>query len=392
MDGLMLNSIPQLLLARILLQLYVIPQQLIKEDQFDLIAVLAAGLREYGHSADLNGFFTFCLRQSCPDNQQWWWNHVTLTNADDWARLEWPYHPSAPVGLHVQIGSELIRATIDLHRSSKQTASNRRLFFYQQDRATPIDSILCGALDYLHQQHIDTSTVDELVASRLKQYTCERMKQEPAAGVDFLLMGALMVRYDSLQSEGYAPHSWCLYLRDYIESSTGSVWRVLGGDTEVRISSYQALADIRGCLSNGIEPSVTSQAYRPVYLFYCSQDIVLDGDDNDNMEAAEGEASVITLDDYTFYDEDEEELDNAACKLCGIAESKDDINTIFFCDHCSEGVHQLCENPPIAQYEMDIDPWYCRSCSAQLGIPLPASPPTQQTHGVKRRREEEGPL
>lgn len=77
--------------------------------------------------------------------------------------------------------------------------------------------------------------MDRLVAPRLEQYMVEQAQQKPVVAVDFLLMGALMVRYDSLQTEGYAPNSWCLYLRDYIESSTGSVWRVLGGDTEVRV-------------------------------------------------------------------------------------------------------------------------------------------------------------
>ncbi|KAF7727697.1 nuclear mRNA export, poly(A)+RNA binding protein [Apophysomyces ossiformis] len=382
--------IPQLLLARILLQLCVIPQELMKDDQFDLLAVLAAGLREYGHSADLNGFLTFCLRQSCPDDRQWWWNHVTLTHSDDWNQLEWPYRPTAPVGLHVQIGSEAIRTTIDLDKSSKQSTSNRRLFYYREDRATPIDSILHGTLDYLHQRQAATSSVDQLIHSRLKQYAVDGMKHEPMVGIDLLLMGALMVRYDSLQNEGYTPHSWCLYLRDYIESSTGSVWRVLGADTELRISSPQALADIRGCQYNNIEPSTISQDYRPVYLFYCNQDVVQGGGDeetkNDQGTAEEGAAGVITWDDYTFYEDEEEEIDDAVCKICGIAETKDNINTIFFCDHCSEGVHQLCEDPPIAQYEMDIDPWFCRACSSRLGIPLPSGPVAQ---GVKRRREEE---
>lgn len=151
------------------------------------------------------------------------------------------------------------------------------------------------------------------------------------------------------------------------------------------------MADIRGTISDPIKPSEASLAYRPVYLFYCNEDMVLDGDGAKcNGEASQGDSGVITLADYTFDDDEEEELENAACKLCGIAESKDNVNTIFFCDNCSEGVHQLCENPPIAQYEMEVDPWYCRDCSARMGIPIP--PPIQASHGIKRRREEEGSL
>lgn len=44
---------------------------------------------------------------------------------------------------------------------------------------------------------------------------------------EYHLMGALMVRYDH--------RSWCLYLRDYIESSEGISWRILSSEEEKKV-------------------------------------------------------------------------------------------------------------------------------------------------------------
>lgn len=93
------------------------------------------------------------------------------------------------------------------------------------------------------------------------------------------------------------------------------------------------------------------------------------------------EANRITLEDYTFDDDEytyeDPQIEDAICKHCGIPDIAEDINNIFFCDECHMGVHQLCEDPPIATFEQDIDPWYCRECSRRNGLPIPPKRPAQ---------------
>ncbi|KAI8390908.1 uncharacterized protein BYT42DRAFT_591703 [Radiomyces spectabilis] len=207
----------------------------------------------------------------------------------------------------------------------------------------------------------------------------------------FDLMGVLMIRNTSMQSSGFAADAWCLYMRDYIEDVSGSAWR---------ISSQQALADISNTPvktdnQSQVAPSETSLEFHPVYLFYCNEDLT-NLDLSQRTEHANSSNSEITFEDYTFDDDEHvpdvyqqqyEEEDDTVCKHCGIAETADDINTIFFCDECNAGVHMLCEDPPISKYEFDIDPWYCRACSRRKGLPLP-QPPLSDSLGIKRKHEE----
>lgn len=184
---------------------------------------------------------------------------------------------------------------------------------------------------------------------------------------------------------------------------------VSSSNAHVQVTCFQALADIRGIPiafddQNRLEPSSASRDYRPVYLFYSNQDLVINTVHEIQSPKLESEQDdrVITLADYSFDDDGRDMLseeysyeqdtydDDTVCKHCGIAEIVKDVNNMFFCDECNEGVHQLCEDPPIEPYEKDIDPWYCRECLRRKGLPLPRPPfmTDEYTTGTKRKREE----
>ncbi|KAI7871036.1 hypothetical protein BDF14DRAFT_1327250 [Spinellus fusiger] len=154
-----------------------------------------------------------------------------------------------------------------------------------------------------------------------------------------------------------AQAEWRLYLRDFINDESGSKWRVLG-----YIPSYTedwAWADIRGAAvvdkeDHKIEPSYTGQ-----------EPIKQDG--------------IITMADYSLdYNNagisDSEEREKDVCKVCYIPDHTDG-NDIYYCDCCELCVHQLCEVPPIEDFETSIDPWYCRACLNTKGLPVPTPPP-----------------
>lgn len=142
----------------------------------------------------------------------------------------------------------------------------------------------------------------------------------------------------------------------------------------------QAIADIRGTPN---ECSEFSKDYRPVYLFYGNLDILQRRDQ-------ESQNHIITLEDYTFDEEYEEQTveEDEICMRCGIKDIIDDVNDIFFCENCNRGVHQLCENPPIQAFEKEVDPWYCRSCCRVKDIPIPTAP-SASLPSAKRKREED---
>ncbi|KAI8339957.1 hypothetical protein BC941DRAFT_348609 [Chlamydoabsidia padenii] len=245
------------------------------------------------------------------------------------------------------------------------------------------------------------SKTTELLKKRLEQLAKDRQEYEQAhssrSESDFVLMGALMVKLDGTHINDTTQNGWYLYLRDYMVDDIGSTWRVIKGTSaHDDISSHQVLADLRGTNiknDDGLEchPSPTSNDFRPVYLFYCNNDIVsrsakdmmIDTGEPSDNQATENNESSITLADYAFGDDDgdnnlqydEDKWDMDLCKYCGIGESIDNVNTIFFCDECNLGVHQLCEQPTIGAFEMDIDPWYCRDCSRSKGLPMPIPPP-----------------
>lgn len=122
---------------------------------------------------------------------------------------------------------------------------------------------------------------------------------------------------------------------------------------------------------------------------------------------------IITLEDYTFDDDDEYRQDqlipseqdtpqeeDEACKHCGIKDIIEDCNDMFFCELCNQGVHQLCEVPPIEMFEKELDPWYCRTCCKAQNIPIPTAPPAPSSQSfekpldsenvLKRKREDAG--
>ncbi|KAI7860093.1 hypothetical protein BDC45DRAFT_431802 [Circinella umbellata] len=244
---------------------------------------------------------------------------------------------------------------------------------------------------------------------------------------NYILMGALMHRYDPQEPQ------WEFYLRDFISNDDGKLWRVLSDHNaernEIKITSDQALADIRGeCYFDEhgelFPPRAHSRAFRPVYLFYCNRNMVVETmkpaqeEVGQTTQQQEGEnimtESGITLADYILDEEDRRYVydnpeDDKVCKVCGIDEIIEDVNNMFYCDQCDLGVHQLCEDPPVQQFETEVDPWYCRECSRQKGIPLPqqlineqssilpykrpAEQDNNKTEETKRRRDElgEGP-
>lgn len=129
MEGLAVGSIPRVLLARILLQLYVIPQHYLDNPGDSLIRILVAGLQQYGETSDLDGLLQFCLHQAQSLNNtpaastsesgsssgptlaqldSWWWKDLSVRSLEDWDRLDlaYPVDKSEPVNLHIQILTE----------------------------------------------------------------------------------------------------------------------------------------------------------------------------------------------------------------------------------------------------------------------------------------------
>lgn len=152
-----------------------------------------------------------------------------------------------------------------------------------------------------------------------------------------------------------------------------------------------------------LQPSPASKNYRPVYLFYCNEKMMANVPNPEGAAEEEknkgsipsGGDNMITLEDYTFDEEymyEDPEMEDASCKHCGIPDIAEDINNMFFCDECHMGVHQLCEDPPVASFEQEIDPWYCRDCSRRKGMPIPPKRPAQDTFAEhwkepKKRKE-----
>lgn len=129
MEGLAVGSIPRVLLARILLQLYVIPQHYLDNPGDSLIRILVAGLQQYGETSDLDGLLRFCLHQAQSLNNtpaastnesstssgptlaqldSWWWKDLSVGSLEDWDRLDlaYPVDKSEPVNLHIQVLTE----------------------------------------------------------------------------------------------------------------------------------------------------------------------------------------------------------------------------------------------------------------------------------------------
>lgn len=126
-------------------------------------------------------------------------------------------------------------------RFGRNTVLDPKCFRFYQGRILPVDQLLYDTLDYLKQEQSDTNKlVEQLIELRLEQYSRDKfMFQQESKELDntnYHLMGALMARYDSSVSNGSAPDSWCLYLRDYVDSD-GSAWRVIYADKENTVST-----------------------------------------------------------------------------------------------------------------------------------------------------------
>ncbi|KAG2226689.1 hypothetical protein INT45_001036 [Circinella minor] len=487
MEGLYVDSIPRVLLARILVQLYIIPQKLVNNPQFNLIPILLDGLQEYGNTSDLNGLFEFCLEKAINMtgnktnvNCWWWWKDLALYQTSDWNRLDLSYskNKSEPINLHIQIMTEEARkGVIDIKYGHEAVMTDDKNIFYQhnvcnnsscyvtyveikadeyvvfccccQGSPVRIDSILDATMNYLNEKHVSKKAessssvatpvsssmqvLEQLVQSRIcrfkhdKEIISKQQENTLQASSNYILMGALMNRYDPQEPQ------WEFYLRDFISNDDGKLWRVLSDHNaernEIKITSDQALADIRGDNhfdEHGklIQPRAHSRAFRPVYLFYCNRNMVVEtmklsqeevGQTSQQQEGGNSMTeSGITLADYILDEEDrgyvyDNPEDDKVCKVCGIDEIVEDVNNMFYCDQCDLGVHQLCENPPVQQFETEVDPWYCRECSRRKGIPLPqqlineqssilpykrpAEQDNNKTEETKRRRDElgEGP-
>ncbi|RCH94699.1 hypothetical protein CU097_012236 [Rhizopus azygosporus] len=378
MDGLQIRTIPVTLLARILLQLHTIPH----DEQLDLLALIAAGLHKYGHTADLNGFLNHCQMAS-NNSKQRRWEYYEVRNERDWEMaIQKKSHQLT--GLRFLLDSE----------AGKAGLFNSKCSYNYNGQFIPIDKLLQDTKDYFKETHNTPECVvlQQLLNLRLEQFERDMTEFEKESvsvdSAEYNLMGALLVRYDGT--------SWCLYLRDYIESPEGTSWRILGSDEEKRITCEQALADIQGTETTGaLTQSEFSKDYRPVYLFYGNQDVLTmplqDETEHDNQQTApENNDQQITWEDFSFDEDyayaDSAQEENAICIHCGIEDIVNDVNDIFICESCENGVHQLCEDPPIQNYEKDIDPWYCRACCRAKNLPIPQMPPPPS---AKRKREEE---
>ncbi|OAD02158.1 hypothetical protein MUCCIDRAFT_164096 [Mucor lusitanicus CBS 277.49] len=414
MEGLDINTIPSTLLGRVLLQI----PNLSSPENLDLISILQTALQKFGHTDKLDAFLDYCQILSHPETP-WKWETYTITHNDDWEIAN--YKKSQELaGIRFLLASDTARQNAELTRYSKSMLYDPKCIHFFQGRPLPINDLMQDTLSFLKREN---GTIDPLVEAliklRLDKYDQDKSAFERQTSeldtTDYHLLGALMVRYDSIASRGSAPRSWCLYLRDYAENADGSVWRILLEDAESRATSDQALADIRGELESDTFPSEFSKDYRPVYLFYGNLDILqLSQQPHQGGETAQDGSHVITLDDYTF-DDDYDQLveqdpgqiipqeEEEICKHCGIKDIIDDVNDMFFCELCNQGVHQLCEDPPVQEFEKKVDPWWCRACSKAQNIPIPTAASVaratqsenaamHEENALKRKREAESEI
>ncbi|CAO3608704.1 unnamed protein product [Cunninghamella echinulata] len=424
-------------MARILLQLYILPQHLLS--QIDIIQTVTEGYKVYGDGYDLNGFLSFCYSKSINQIEQqqqqqsnnninkfiyWPWCHLTLSQYSDWQHLDQEqYNRTDNIGLRLQISSETVRPGIDLVRYGKKNSLllDKKFAYQQKEKHIPIDSILNGTLTYITTKSKSISNDSKIISminQRLSQFRLDAQNiqlSKKQIEIDYTLTGVLMVKYDALNYNGMLGDAWCLYLRDYVEDASGSKWRIISNTKDkngqdIKVSSQQALSDIRGIPVKDCSPSTYSSNYRPVYLFYCNHDLITRStqdsshnqskdtlnntsfEENDDEPMSDGSSSLqlqlhstpqhnqqqqgdnVSYQDYietnsydSYNNKPASALEDELCKHCGIPDTVDDINTIFFCDLCELGVHQLCEDPPISAYEVEIDPWYCRSCTKIIG-------------------------
>ncbi|KAL0092238.1 hypothetical protein J3Q64DRAFT_1829759 [Phycomyces blakesleeanus] len=399
--------VPRILLLRILLQLFVIPPHLTEErigqKQVNFYGVLMDVLQECGHLPDINKFLYTCLHRTFLQAEEpivnWGWHAARVKDESDWNDIDWKkQNDQEPAALHFEIMTSSARSLIDLELASPAfKVENDPRFSIQdsQGKQIPLDSVLVGTLQYL-QKNVspeERQGTEHLVELRLEQFSRDRYELQRFPATHFVLIGALMKQTTTIMGTS---DKWCVYMRDFIEDNAGTNWRVLEETSlesdNQKISTVQAWADIRGAsiiTDNGrtVEPSVFGQTYRPVYLFYCNQKVLLSNASGPPLK----QDGVITMADYSFEEEQypeplESDKEQDLCKTCFIAEHAPG-NDIYFCDGCDGCVHQLCEDPPIEDFENKIDPWYCRACLKERNLPLPRPPPDH----IPQKRKFEGP-
>ncbi|CEP11631.1 hypothetical protein [Parasitella parasitica] len=312
-----------------------------------LFLTVHGGFREATSSAPLSFDRSFLVAPAPPGSS------YTIKDINDWETSN-NKKPQKLVGIRFLMASETARQHVELTRYAKAMLYNPSCIHFFQGKAISVNDLLQDTLLYFKQEkhHVDP-LVEALIQLRLDKYDHDKSEFERQTSelddTDYHLLGALMATSD------------------------------------------QTLADIRGAIENETSPSEFSRDYRPVYLFYGNLDI-LQTSQKDDQNAN----NVITLEDYTFDDEyaqdqfllphdtkEEAEL----CKHCGIKDIVEDINDMFFCELCNQGVHQLCEEPPMEAFEKDVDPWYCRACCKAQNIPIPSRPSDE--NALKRKRQED---
>ncbi|KAI9255544.1 hypothetical protein BY458DRAFT_519933 [Sporodiniella umbellata] len=331
--------------------------------------------------------FSVLLRQAAAASKEWQWRNYTIESQEDWNKAI--YKKECPlVGLRFFLASDLERSNVQLVRHSKTILLGQRFAYNHNEEFVPLNYVLQDAKDYFSQceSSPENSALQEVLDLRLGCFaqdmnTLERESNE-LDNTEYHLTGAIMASNEHPMC--------CLYMRDFAESPEGLNWRIFGLEEEKRISCAQAIIDIRRTGRYAV--SEFSKRYRPLYLFYCNQEILVTPveEQSEEVQQAVPENSQISWEDYTVEQCDGDELtheEGALCIHCGIEDIVDDVNDIFICESCESGVHQLCENPPIQNYEKEIDPWFCRACCRQKNLPIP-----QQLPLLKRKREEDIPF
>lgn len=144
--------------------------------------------------------------------------------------------PCSPLLLNVH----KVRKQVQLTQLGQKRILNPNCYHLYGDRVLPVDQVLRDALAFLKSEDNADEIVEKLINLRLEQYAKDisQAQQESSEldNTDYQLMGALLVRYDSSASEGNAPNAWCLYLRDYMNSEDGNMWRVILKDNESTVS------------------------------------------------------------------------------------------------------------------------------------------------------------
>lgn len=111
MERLEINTIPNFLLARILLQLHTLPPREVP----DFVNILAAGLHRYGSTGNINAFLDYCSTLAQLDTP-WLWEYYEINNERDW-NLANHKKPQELIGLRFLLASETVSCY--LHNDSK---------------------------------------------------------------------------------------------------------------------------------------------------------------------------------------------------------------------------------------------------------------------------------